>query len=272
MKTKSCVVFAISIDHGDMLYVLHEFVMLLKYRFSDCKIFVGINYNSHPDVEVILNQSGLDIVMDRLTDSYLHTASDDSAYQLALKLFYADPVRYDIAWFIHTKGGFNGRDVERKFYFHEFFSKRDAIEQKFNELEHLGVYGYRAGEFWVDHSNPVGPHITNDFMRAFWHEGPKDDFTCSLSKAIIVETMFALNASLMYRFLDRYNEEFFTSKLRRYFFETEISNLLSSRSGYYQGIVTGNWATGASMDPIIDQWVQENQLIHLENYKNLIKL
>jgi hypothetical protein len=84
--------------------------------------------------------------------------------------------------------------------------------------------------------------------------------------------MFALNASLMYRFLDRYNEEFFTSKLRRYFFETEISNLLSSRSGYYQGIVTGNWATGASMDPIIDQWVQENQLIHLENYKNLIKL
>jgi hypothetical protein len=90
MKTKSCVVFAISIDHGDMLYVLHEFVMLLKYRFSDCKIFVGINYNSHPDVEVILNQSGLDIVMDRLTDSYLHTASDDSAYQLS-------PIKFVIA-------------------------------------------------------------------------------------------------------------------------------------------------------------------------------
>jgi hypothetical protein len=36
--------------------------------------------------------------------------------------------------------------------------------------------------------------------------------------------------------------------------------------------MTGNWATGANMDPIIDQWINENQLTHLQYYKNLIRI
>jgi len=271
METKSCVIFGVSVQNEDKLYVLHDFLRLIKSKYIDCKVFVGINYNNHPDIETIIDSYNLDVVYERLQDDSMYTGSDDSAYQLALKLFYADPVRYDVCWFMHTKGGFNGRDVERKLYIEEFFAKRLFIESKFAQLPNLGVYGYRAGEYWVDSTNPVDPHITNKFMEAFWNEGSIDNFNYSFCKAIIVETMFALNASLMYKFLDTY-KEFFDTKLRRYFFECEITNFLTSRSGYYPAIMTGNWATGANMDPIIDEWIKENQLTHLQQYKNLIRI
>lgn len=271
MEIKSCVIFGVSIQSEDKLYVLHDFLRLIKTKYSDCKVFVGINYDNHPDIEKIIDLYNLNVEYDRIQDENMYTGSDDSAYQLALKLFYTDPTRYDVCWFMHTKGGFNGRDVERKLYIDEFFAKRLFIESKFEQLSKLGVYGYRAGEYWVDSTNPVDPHITNKFMEAFWNEGSIDNFNYSFCKAIIVETMFALNASLMYKFLDTY-KEFFDIKLRRYFFECEITNFLTSRSGYYPAIMTGNWATNASMDPIIDEWIEENQLTHLQQYKNLIRI
>ncbi len=269
---KSCIILGVSIEADTKLYVLHEILTMIKMQYSDCKVFIGINYGCNHLVEAIIDSYELNSTYERLLDQSLHTASDDSAYQLALKLFYADPTRYDVCWFVHTKGGFNSRDVERHTYIHDFFGRRDQIESKFQNHEYLGVYGYRAGEYWIDHSNPVEPHITNSFMHALWSTEPViDDFTCEFCHVIIVETMFALNAKLMYKFLDRYSN-FFDTKLRRYFFECEISNFLSTRSGYYQGLVKGNWATGASMQPMIDEWISKNQLTYLETYKQTVGL
>lgn len=272
MKSKACIIFGVSVQHEERLNVLHDFLRLIKIQYNDCKVFVGINYGMHPSIESIIESYNLDVVYERVIDESMYTGSDDSAYQLALKLFYANPIKYDICWFMHTKGGFNDRYVERNLYINEFYSKRMLIEDKFSKYPYLGVYGFRAGEYWVDSSNPVDPHITNQFMKAFWDEGQIDNFNCSFCKVIIIETMFALNATLMYKFLDTY-PEFFTTKLRRYFFECEITNFLSTRSGYYPGIIMpGNWATGASMDPIIDNWIRENELTYLQEYKNLISL
>jgi len=269
---KSCIILGVSIEADTKLYVLHEILTMIKLQYSDCKVFIGINYGCNNLVETIIDSYGLDSTYERLLDQSLHTGSDDSAYQLALKLFYADPTQYDVCWFVHTKGGFNSRDVERHTYINDFFSRRNEIETKFQKHEYLGVYGYRAGEYWVDKTNPVAPHITNSFMRALWSDEPIiDDFTCEFCHVIIVETMFALNAKLMYKFLNRYSN-FFDTKLRRYFFECEISNFLSTRSGYYQGIVKGNWSNGLSMQPMINEWISKNQLAHLETYKQTVSL
>jgi hypothetical protein len=273
METKSCVIFGVSVQNEDKLYVLHDFLRLIKNNYNDCKVFIGINYDMHTDIESIIDSYDLNVVYERLQDATKYTATDDSAYQLALKLFYADPNRYNVCWFMHTKGGFHERDVERKLYIENFYTKRLFIESKFAQLPKLGVYGYRAivnqGE---DPNNPVGPYITNRFMEAFWKSSPIDNFDYSICKTMIVETMFALNASLMYKFLDTYNEEFFNTTLRQFFFECEVTNFLASRSGYYPAIMAGHMQHGSSMDPIIDTWIEENQLTHLREYKNLIRI
>jgi hypothetical protein len=272
MKTKSCVIFAVSINREDKLYVLHDFLRLIKSKYDDCKVFIGINYDNHIDIENIIDSYNLNTVYERLHDGSKYTASDDSAYQLALKLFYADPIRYDVCWFMHTKGGFNERDVQRKLYIENFYENRLFIESKFSQLPKLGVYGYRAINYFEDPNNPVRPYITNKFMEALWNKGPIDNFSCSICKILIIETMFALNASLIYKFLDSYSEEFFNIKLRHFFFECEMTNFLATRSGYYPAIMRGHLMTEANMDPIIDEWIEENQLTHLQEYKNLIKI
>jgi len=269
-KIKSCIIFSISIVRDDKLYVLREYLQLIKDLYSECKVFIGINYGSHADIETIIDSYNLNTVYARLTEHYMYTGSDDSAYQIALKLFYQDPTCYDVCWFMHTKGGFNERTVERELYIDKFFTKKDFIESKFAQLTELGVFGYRAGEYWSDPLNPVEPHITNNFMRAFWSDYKIDNFNYTFCKMIIVETMFALRASLLYSFLNTY-PEFFYTKLRKYFFECEITNFLSTRSGYFPAILKGNIFTEASMDPLVDEWIADNNLNHLSKYKILTK-
>lgn len=272
MEIKSCVIFAVSVQKEERLYVLHEFMQLIKMYYSDCKIFIGINYGMHPDIESIIDSYELNVLYKRLSESSMYTASDDSAYQVALKLFYDDPVKYDVCWFMHTKGAFNERPTERGLYINNFYTKRLSIEDKFANLEHLGVYGYRAIDYHgIDPNNPVEPHITNRFMKAFWSESNIDNFNARICNVIIIETMFALKASLIYKFLDTY-PEFFDTVIRMFFFECEISNFLSTRSGYYPAIVTGNAFTGMKMDAVINKWIADNQLTHLQEYNNLIKL
>jgi len=268
--TKSCVVFAISVDSEDRLFVVTEFLDMIKARYSDCDVYIGINYGSHDKIESIIESYNLNAKYRRLTDPFFHTRSDDSAYQIALSLLHESKKTYDVCWFVHTKGGFNGREEQRKLYIEDFYSRRDYIESKFGQLPHLGVFGYRSGVYWVDHTNPVQPHITNSFMRNIWSEEKNSEFKYDLCKVIIIETMFALRGELIHNFLNKY-EDFFTSKLRMFFFECEISNLLSSKQGYYQGLVDKrNWATKESMKPLFDEWIETNKLYHLKNYFDLI--
>jgi len=227
--SKSCVVFAVSIDREDRLYVLTEFLDMIKHRYSDCDVYIGINYGSHDKIESIIESYNLNAVYKRLLDPFFHTKSDDSAYQIALSLLHESKKIYDVCWFVHTKGGFNEREAQRKLYIDDFYSRRDYIENKFAELPYLGVYGYRSGVYWVDHTNPVGPHITNSFMRNIWLNKNDSEFKYDHCNVIIIETMFAIREKLIYDFLSKY-QDFFTSRLRMFFFECEVSNLISSGS------------------------------------------
>jgi hypothetical protein len=128
---KSCVVFAISIFNRDKLYVLREFLDTFTENFSDCDLYVGINYNSIPEVEQVLQDYSLNMKVVRLLSSELYCGSDASAYQIALKLLKAGIEQYDMYWFAHTKGAVNDRPYERKLYLTELFGDREYIEELF---------------------------------------------------------------------------------------------------------------------------------------------
>lgn len=266
---KSCFILAVTLHKKEKLYVLHEILQMIKNKFFDTKVFIGINYGSIDEIETVIESYGINAEYRRLTDEKFYCKSDASAYQIALELMKSDPEKYDICWFMHTKGAFNDRDVERRLYINEFYNKRDFVEKKFELYEHLGVYGYRAGEFFIDPNNPVDK--SDNFMKMLWDNEVVDDFKFTFSKIILIETMFCMRAKLIYKFLEMY-PNFFTTPLRSYFFECEFANFIPTRLGYYQGVILGpkNWFNGNDMQHLLDNWIEENSLNHLADYKFLI--
>lgn len=266
---KTCFILAVTLHKKQKLYVLKEILEMIKDKFYDTKVFIGINYGSIEEVEPLIDSYGMNVTYRRLTEEKFYCKSDASAYQIALELMYSDSTKYDVCWFMHTKGAFNDRDTERRLYINEFYSKRNLIEKKFELYDYLGVYGYRAGEFFIDPNNPVDK--SDNFVKMLWDNEVIENFKYTFSKVILIETMFCMRGKLIYDFLNLY-PNFFTTPLRSYFFECEFANFIPTRQGYYQGIILGakNWFNGTDMQHHLDSWIDENKLIHLSDYKFLI--
>lgn len=273
MSVRSCVLFAVGITEESKLYVLEEYLTMLKDNFSDCDIYTGINYGAHAKVESMLQASGLNVRYQRLLDSTFHVPSDASSYQLALKLMMSSDTEYEVTWFVHTKGGHNERDSIRQLYIDEFFPKRKYIENKFAELEYLGVFGYRAGHYnWNNETNDKCLSISDRLIRDIWDDEPTTLFPNTFCKYIVIETMFAMRTEILYKYLTEY-PEFFTTPINkfptgRWFIELELCNIIPTRMGYYP-VVFYDYDSyiGKDLQFTIDDWVEMNQLIHLKKYK-----
>lgn len=270
--TKSCVVFAIGINTPEKLPVLQEYITMLKEHFSDCDIYAGINYGAHANIEHMLHSSGLNIKVDRLTDEKLHVDSDASSYQLALKNVVNSKIKYDVIWFVHTKGGHNSRDHIRSLYIDHFYPHRKFIESKFSELEHLGVFGYRSGHY--NFNNEISDKclgVNEKLIRDIW-DGPTKFMPNSFCKYIVIETMFAMNANIIYKFIEEY-PDFFNTPINQYptgrwFIELELCNIIPTKMGYYPTSFF-DWDGHIRMDlqEVIDIWIEQNKLYHLSEYK-----
>lgn len=277
MSTKSCVLFAISINDESKLYVLTEYLEMLQEYFSDCDIFAGINFDSNSKIEHILDNSKLNIVHKRLIDESFHVNSDTSAYQLAIKMMVESEIIYDVIWFVHTKGGFNGRDTERQLYLTKFFPQRKYIETKFNKLDYLGVFGYRAGHYnWNNETNDKCLGIEDRLIRDIWDGIPTKIFPYTFCKYIIIETMFAMRGKILYDYLEEYTE-FFETRINKFptgqwFIELELCNIIPTRMGYYPVVFNDYDNTlRADLQFTIDNWIDENKLHHLSDYKNKLE-
>jgi hypothetical protein len=262
---KNCFILAATIQSEDKLYVLTEILNTIKLHFSDCKIFVGINYDSLPQIESMIDSYNLDCTYSRLTDEGLYSYGDESAYQVALNLMINDGEVFDLCWFMHTKGGHNNRDFERGLYLNNFFTKRSEINAKFEANEYLGSYGYRCMPFGLDPNNPVD--LSDNFMYDFWNSSPSNLFKYSHCPVLLIETIFCMRASLVYKFIEVY-PNFLHTKLRKYFFECEFCNFLPTRLGFTIDSETDltDIFTEKSLIPLVNDWIETNNLTYINKH------
>ena len=268
MKLKSCIVFAVSIFDRSKLYVLHEYLDTFKHTYPDCDIYIGINHGSVEDIEEIIDSYKLNTFVVRNTES-LYNTSDTSAYQVALKYLRDSGNRYDLYWFAHTKGGVNGRDVERSLYLQHLFNDRNNIETMFASHKFLGSYALRgvstsaAGDLW--------PTYNGDYIIPICDNAITSKLLCTHINWSYIETMYVINRQSIDTFFDITPDEFFNTMIpNRYYFEV-IFPWIPSRCGFFpyvkqEGCYFNN---NISLKSITNSWIIENNLLYLQSYLSL---
>ena len=265
--SKSCIIFACTIISYDRLIVLHDFLKSFKDNFSDVDIFVGINHNSLPETENIISQYQLNVVSMSRCKKSLYSNSDASAYQVAMKqLVNSKNNQYENYWFIHTKSGVNTHsDYLRSWYINNFIKNRKYIESFINESEDIGSYGLLGLE--LDDNKEYNQSDCE--IRLF-----KNNITKELpfkgAKFFYIHTLYVINKKPMEIFLNLISNNWFKTKLDRYYFEG-VFPFIVSRSGYFPYIENRFSCSVLDLKPYIDAWITENNLVKYKKYSDLFK-
>lgn len=257
-----CIIFACSILSKDRLFVLHEFLNSFQENFSECDIYVGINYNSILEVEDVLNKSNLKIIHGRSTEE-LYSYSDASAYQHALKLLYQSKKKYKSYWFIHSKGAVHTHsDYLRGWYIQKLINNRTNIES----ILELGVGSYGLLGYLTpsEQDQPYGYDVDLPLFSIDTNE----TFKYSRMPYCYQHSLFVINEGPMNIFLDKVTPKFFSTKLNTYFFEGAMP-LLVSKTGHYM-YIDNILVSEIDITSFISKWIEKNNLQHL--YKYLINL
>jgi hypothetical protein len=267
-KLKTCIVFAVSIFDESKLYVLREFLTTFKQYFSECDIYIGINYGSLINVEHIINSYKLNTIVQRVDNVNLYTGSDASAYQAALELLKNSNCLYDIYWFAHTKGAVNDRNYERTMYFNELFSKRIDIETLFKNYEYLGSYSLRGvsrsagGLNW---STFNADHDINICSNVVSKELPYTHINWSY-----IETMYVLNKQSVETFLKLTTYKFYNTFISEPCYFEVVFPWIVSRCGYFPYVRYNSCFFGErNLKDITTSWIESNNLTHLTTYLTL---
>jgi hypothetical protein len=264
---KSCVIFAASIFDSSRINVLREFCLSFKQNFSDCDFFTGINPGSVSNLYNIIGEYGLTGCVNYASEN-LYTNTDASAYQvalLALKNLKWNP-KYDLYWFVHTKGGVNNRSSEREMYLNEMLGKRKEIEDMFEKFPQLGSWGIRgnsisaAGVKWNEYNVDSGVPICGNVKLP--------PFNYTHVNWSYIETLYVLKGEPVENYLTAQSDEFFKTKLSPWYFET-VMPWVPSRCGYFPYVKTKrDFWNKCELTDITKQWIDENKL-SLESYLNL---
>lgn len=258
----SCIIFSATIINPEREFVLRRFLETFKAKFSDCDIYVGINPVSIPNLESIILEYGLNVQI-ATADFSLYNESDASGYQAAIKLLYDSGKRYDTYWFVHTKSGVNSHsDYLREWYIDNFLIYRNPIESYMN-VKGVGSYGMLGLEYdFTRHYTETDTDIS------LWTNGISEELPYTHAYFFYIHTIYAISKGPMDKFLDLITDEWFTSKLDRYYFEG-IFPFIVSRAGYFPYVQNGISVSGADLSEYQLKWVIDNQLqtkyMHLLN-------
>ena len=98
------ILFATFVPTVESLSVAKKYLEIIKNNFSDCDIYIGINYGTIPEWKILLDEYSSYITLKyAFVSKELNIDSDASAYQLALSLLHDSKKSYRLIWFIHTK-------------------------------------------------------------------------------------------------------------------------------------------------------------------------
>jgi hypothetical protein len=267
-KLKTCVVFAVSIFDESRMFILHEFLSMFKQTFSECNLYIGINYGTLTNVEQVIESYELNAEIQRVTDINMYTGSDASAYQAAISLLNRSKQPYDLYWFAHTKGAVNNRSYERNMYLTQLFGNRTHIELMFKNNDQLGSYALRgvsrsAGQLqWATFNKD---HDVDICLNSITNKLPFTHVNWSY-----IETMYVINKHSVETFLSLTTDLFYDTKIQEpCYFET-VFPWIATRCGYFPYIHQSHCFFGErNLNDITNEWIQNNNLTHLNNYLTL---
>lgn len=262
INMKTCVIYAAYIPNSPKLNVIREFFSVFKSQFHDADFYIGINPGSIPNTINTIKEYGLNCQFVNAQEN-LDTTTDASAYQAALKLLKDSGNKYDVYWFGHTKGGSNPREEERRLYINEFFSKRKEIEDMFEQHPHLGSWGIRGN--YMASSGKKWDTYNVDSCISICGNKKFPPFNYTHVNWSYIETMYALKGKPVEEFINIVPDDFFTTKLDPWYFET-VMPWVPSRCGYFPYVKNQRcfWNT-ENLSEITKKWIEENNL-NLESY------
>jgi hypothetical protein len=262
----SCVLFSCTITKHSRLHVLREFIEALSRNFKNSDVFVGINYNSLPETENILKSSGLKIKGIERASEELYTESDASAYQAALRLLKKSRYTYDFYWFVHTKSGVNKHsDSLKKWYIHNLLSKKENIEEFLKAMPEVGSYGLLGVEY---DKNKV--YLEKDCEIKLIENELSKELPYTHANFFYLHTIYVLTKNPLSRFFELTTQEWFNTKLDRYYFEG-IFPFIVSRTGYFPYVENRYSCNSKDLSTYINEWIEENNLEHYKKFYNLFK-
>jgi hypothetical protein len=257
---RSCIIFACTILTEDRLFVLQEFLDTFKESFFDSDIYIGINPGTVSSVEEVIKGYKLTTVVERAS-SELYTQSDASAYQVALKLVRDSKKIYDSYWFIHTKGGVNSHsDYLRKWYIDNLLEDRTYIEEFLESNPKIGSYGLLGLEY---DTNKL--YLETDTEISLFQNNLSEELPHTHINFFYIHTLYVMRKEVLEKFFSLVTDEWFTSKLDRYYFEG-VFPFIVSRSGYFPYISNKRSMNGLDLSKIHSSWISENNLISYEDY------
>ena len=264
--TKSCIIFACTILTEHMLFVLKEFLDEFEKNFADSDIYVGINPGSIESVEILLNESNLNIVAVGRASSELYTLSDASAYQVALKLLKESGRIYDTGWFIHTKGGVNSHSSYlRKWYIDNLLADRNHIETFLSDNTDIGSYGLLGLEYNTNRS-----YSETDTQVPLFKNTLSEELPHTHVNFFYIHSLYVIRGEVLNKFFSLTTDEWFQSKLDRYYFEG-VFPFIVSRSGYFPYISNRRSMNGVDLLNIHSSWISENNLLSYRKYADMYR-
>lgn len=248
---KHCFIYALYLPSVDKTNILEEIFSCIKLRQKSSKIFIGIQYNSVPGTEGIINgiKGDLDIEMDRVP-AHLMIDSDASSFIAALKLYSKSSMNFDRCYFVHTKGITSNNDPLRRVMFEEILNE-ETIENKLSDPK-IGSYSP-----YLTLTN-VSTDINK--MSCLSRFNPKTLFH-SVMEYYYINTFYVIKNRVLKSFIETVLPPFFDTHINlisdRWFFERDFLHIVDMQ-GYQPSFkyFHGNYSTNYRM-PTMSEYLEK---------------
>lgn len=211
---KNCVIYGAWLNDDRLNDV---YLNTLVPSLDDCDFYVGFNHSTSKKF-VIDCLSRLPVVAHKTCQQELEVNSDASAYQVALQCYKeSKKEEYKNVYFIHNKGASHPHPNYINDYMKAFIDNRVEIDTTLETYGGYCLYGSICSDITKYWNNLIKDHAT------FPYEKPFD--------VIWWCTVYALRASIVDGFISSVKDDFFKTKLDRYFFEASFP-LIADKQGF----------------------------------------
>jgi len=255
---KHCILFAAGLADEGRIYIVDELMTALKENLPNADYFVGINTDSCAGTSESILRHVTPVAMGTVPTA-INVKSDASAFQLAMRLLRESDRRYDLYWFIHTKGGYHNRDDRRKVYIDRFIGKASDIRMIFSEFPSLGSYGLQGvikRPRWKSFRNYKKDHVI-DICRNIPHHG----FKYTHVNWSYIDTIYAIRGEAINHFLDIAPDSFYYSRIKDLFYFETVIPWIPTRMGFFPYVETKEcFRKKGNINKMTKRWIKKNKL------------
>lgn len=218
------IIYSSFFPNKEQLFRGIDFLNLIKNKFSNYRIYIGIQNNTIYDWEesiIKFKNYGLDIIYGYVNPS-LYVNSDVSGYQKAIELLKKDErkIKGEFIWFGHSKGVTTNILTYHEYCLKYFWGKKDHIESRLKSDKNFGCYGTHISFL---------PFYDKIKILNIWKNYSILEDKKPVIPFMFVNTFFVIKLSIFEKMLSGLNSIFFESKLighngegDRYFFERDF--------------------------------------------------